>query len=154
MQTIGLPTTLSATTSTACPASRSFVVIDTSALIALLSMEPEAPRIAGALESEPDRLISAATLVEVSIVIEARYGPAGTRELDLLLAKAGFVVEPVTSEQADIAREAWRRYGKGRHSAALNFGDCFSYALTKAKGESLLFKGQDFTSTDIAVAPY
>lgn len=130
------------------------MVIDTSAVVALLSMEPEAPRIAAALESDPNRLISAATLVEAGIVIESRYGPAGARELDLLLAKAGFAVESVTAEQADLAREAWRRYGKGRHSAGLNYGDCFSYALAKVKGEPLLFKGEDFPHTDITVAPY
>jgi ribonuclease VapC len=130
------------------------VVIDTSALVALLSMEPEAPRIAAALESDANRLISAATLVEAGIVIESRYGPAGARELDFLVAKAGLLVESVTAEQADVAREAWRRYGKGRHSASLNYGDCFSYALAKVKGEALLFKGEDFPHTDITVASY
>jgi ribonuclease VapC len=130
------------------------VVIDTSALIALLSMEPEAQRIAVALESDPNRLISAATLVEAGIVIESRYGAAGARELDLLVAKAGFIVESVTPEQADTAREAWRRYGKGRHSAGLNYGDCFSYALAKIKGEPLLFKGEDFPDTDITAVSY
>jgi ribonuclease VapC len=130
------------------------VVIDTSALVALLSMEPEASRIATALESDPNRLISAATLVETGIVIESRYGLAGAHELDLLVAKAGFVIESVTAEQAEVAREAWRRYGKGRHSAGLNLGDCFSYALAKVKGEPLLFKGADFPHTDIAVASY
>jgi ribonuclease VapC len=130
------------------------VIIDTSALIALLGMEPEAARIAAALESDPNRLVSAATLVETGIVIESRYGSAGARELDLLVAKAGIVIESVTAEQADVAREAWRRYGKGRHSAGLNYGDCFSYALAKVKGEPLLFKGEDFPHTDIAVASY
>jgi len=117
-------------------------------------MESEAQRIAAALESEPNRLISAATLVEAGIVIESRYGPAGARELDLLVAKAGLIVESVTAEQADIAREAWRRYGKGRHSACLNYGGCFSYALAKIKGEPLLFKGEDFPHTDITAASY
>jgi ribonuclease VapC len=130
------------------------MVVDTSALIALLSMEAEAARIAAALESDPSRMMSAATLVEAGIVVESRYGPAGARELELLVAKGGFTVESVTAEQADVAREAWRRYGKGRHSAGLNFGDCFSYALAKVKGEPLLFKGEDFPHTDIAAAPY
>lgn len=130
------------------------MVIDTSALVALLGMEPEAARIAAALESDPNRLLSAATLIEVGIVIESRYGIAGARELDLLVAKAGLVIESVTAEQADVAREAWRRFGKGRHSASLNYGDCFSYALAKVKGEPLLFKGEDFPQTDIAVASY
>jgi ribonuclease VapC len=130
------------------------MVVDTSALIALLSMEPESARLAVALESDATRLISAATVVEAGLVIEARYGPVGGRELDLLIAKAGLSTEAVTAEQADVARDAWRRYGKGRHSAGLNFGDCFSYALAKVTGEPLLYKGDDFTHTDIAAIAY
>jgi ribonuclease VapC len=130
------------------------MVVDTSALIALLSMEPESARLAVALESDATRLISAATVVEAGLVIEARYGPGGGRELDLLIAKAGLSTEAVTAEQADVARDAWRRYGKGRHSAGLNFGDCFSYALAKVTGEPLLYKGDDFTHTDIAAIAY
>jgi ribonuclease VapC len=130
------------------------VVVDTSALIALLSMEPEAARLAAALEADATRLISAATVVETGLVIEARYGPAGGRELDLLVAKAALSVEAVTAEHAEVAREAWRRYGKGRHAASLNLGDCFSYALAKVTGEPLLLTGDDFGETDIAVVPY
>jgi ribonuclease VapC len=130
------------------------MVVDTSALIALLSMEPESARLAVALESDATRLISAATVVEAGLVIESRYGPVGGRELDLLIAKAGLSTEAVTAEQADVARDAWRRYGKGRHSAGLNFGDCFSYALAKVTGEPLLFIGDDFTHTDIAAIAY
>lgn len=130
------------------------MVVNTSALIALLSMEPESARLAVALESDATRLISAATVVEAGLVIESRYGPVGGRELDLLIAKAGLSTEAVTAEQADVARDAWRRYGKGRHSAGLNFGDCFSYALAKVTGEPLLFKGDDFTHTDIAAIAY
>jgi len=130
------------------------MVVDTSALLALLGMEPESARLAAALESDATRLISAATVVEAGIVIEARYGSAGGRELDLLIAKAGLSIEVVTAEQADVAREAWRRYGKGRHSAGLNFGDCFSYALAKVAGEPLLFKGDDFTQTDVTAMAY
>ena len=130
------------------------MVVDTSALTAILNMEPESARLAAALESDPIRLISAATVVEAGLVIETRYGPAGARELDLLIAKARFSIEAVTPEQAEIAREAWRRYGKGRHSAGLNFGDCFSYALAKMTGEPLLFKGDDFAHTDIAALSY
>ena len=130
------------------------MVLDTSALIALLTMEPESARLAAAVESDATRLISAATVVEAGLVIEARYGPDGGRELDLLIAKAGLSIEAVTAEQADVAREAWRRFGKGRHSAGLNFGDCFSYALAKVSGEPLLFKGDDFNQTDIAALPY
>jgi ribonuclease VapC len=130
------------------------MVVDTSALIALLSMEPESARLAIALESDATRLISAATVVEAGLVIESRYGSVGGRELDLLIAKAGLSIEAVTPEQADVAREAWRRYGKGRHSAGLNFGDCFSYALAKVTGEPLLFKGDDFTHTDVTAIAY
>ena len=130
------------------------MVVDTSALIALLNMEPESARLAVALESDATRLVSAATVVEAGLVIESRFGSVGGRELDLLIAKAGLSIEPVTVDQADLAREAWRRYGKGRHSAGLNFGDCFSYALAKVAGEPLLFKGDDFTHTDITAIAY
>jgi len=130
------------------------VVIDTSALIALLGMEPEAARLAAAIEADGTRLISAASILEAAVVIESRYGPDGGRELDLMVAKAGLSVEPVTAQQAEIAREAWRRFGKGRHPASLNFGDCFSYALARVTGEPLLFKGTDFTQTDVAVVAY
>ena len=130
------------------------MVIDTSALIALLGMEPEAARLAAAIEADGTRLISAASILEAAVVIESRYGPDGGRELDLLVAKAGLSVEPVTAQQAEIAREAWRRFGKGRHPAGLNFGDCFSYALARVTGEPLLFKGTDFPQTDVAVVAY
>lgn len=130
------------------------MVIDTSAIVAILGMEPESARLAQAIEADPNRLISAATLVETGLVIESRYGAAGGRELDLLVAKAGFSIETVTAEHADIAREAWRRFGKGRHPAGLNFGDCFSYALMRTSGEPLLFKGDDFENTDVGVAQY
>ena len=130
------------------------MVIDTSAVVAILGMEREAARLAEAIEADANRLMSAATLVETGLVIESRYGAAGGRELDVLVAKAGLSIEPVTAEQADVAREAWRRYGKGRHSAALNFGDCFSYALARTTGEPLLFKGDDFTQTDVSIVRY
>jgi ribonuclease VapC len=130
------------------------MVVDTSALIALLNSEPEAARLAVAIESDATRLISAATVVESGLVIEARYGPVGGRELDLLIAKAGLSIEAVTPEQAEVARGAWRRFGIGRHSAGLNFGDCFSYALAKVTGEPLLFKGDDFNHTDITATVY
>jgi ribonuclease VapC len=130
------------------------MVIDTSALVALLSMETEAARLAAALEADTIRLISAASVVETGLVIESRYGAAGGRELDVLIAKAELTLEPVTAQQAEVAREAWRRYGKGRHSAGLNFGDCFSYALARTSGESLLCMGTDFPQTDIALVQY
>jgi ribonuclease VapC len=130
------------------------VVVDTSALIAVLNMDPESARLAAAMEADPNRLISAATVVEAGVVIEARYGSAGGRELDVLIVKASLSIEAVTAQQAEVAREAWRRYGKGRHSAGLNFGDCFSYALARVTGEPLLFKGDHFTHTDITPVSY
>ena len=130
------------------------MVIDTSVLIALLHVEPEAARLAVAIETDATRLISAATVVEAGLVIESRYGSVGGRELDLLMAKASLSIEAFTAEQAEIAREDWRRFGKGRHAAGLNFGDCFSYALAKATGEPLLFKGNDFTHTDITATAW
>ena len=130
------------------------MVVDTSALIALLGMEADAARVAAALESEATRLISAAAVVETGLVIESRYGAQGGRELDLLIAKAELSIQPVTAEQAEVAREAWRRYGKGRHPAGLNFGDCFSYALARTSGEPLLFKGDAFIHTDITAVAY
>lgn len=130
------------------------MVIDTSAIVALLTMEPEATRLAKAIEDDPVRLVSAGTLLETTIVVEARYGEAGGRELEALFSKAGVVVAPFTAEHAEIAKTAWRRYGKGRHAAGLNFGDCVSYALTQASGEPLLFKGQDFSQTDVAAVNY
>ena len=130
------------------------MVIDTSAVVAILGMEPESARLAQAIEADPNRLISAATMVETGLVIESRYGTAGGRELDLLVAKAGLSIESVTAEHADIAREAWRRFGKGRQPAGLNFGDCLSYALARTSGEPLLFKGGDFANTDVSVAQY
>jgi ribonuclease VapC len=125
------------------------MVIDTSALIAILGYEAEAPQFAEAIQSDPVRLISAASLLECAIVIEARYGQAGGDKLDQLLHVAQIQVEPVTAEQVATARLAFRTYGKGHHPAALNFGDCFAYALAKISKEPLLFKGDDFSQTDI-----
>jgi len=125
------------------------MVIDTSALVAILGDEPDAPRFEAAVVSDPVRLLSAGTLLETSIVIEARYGEVGGRELDLLLHKAQIEVVPFDQEQAELARDAYRRYGKGRHAAALNYGDCFAYALSAVRGEPLLFKGDDFAQTDV-----
>ena len=130
------------------------MVIDTSAILALLSLEPEAARLASAIEADATRLLSAATLLEVAIVIESRFGSAGGRELDYLVVRAAIQAEPVTVEHAELARDAWRRFGKGRHPANLNYGDCFSYALARASGEPLLYKGNDFAQTDITTVPY
>jgi len=129
------------------------MVIDTSAIAAILFGEQEAPRMEGAIADDPIRLLSAANLLEASLVVEGRYGEPGGRELDLLLHVAGMEVVSVTEAQVEIARRAFRRYGKGRHPARLNFGDCFAYALAKSSGEPLLFKGDDFTRTDVEAVP-
>jgi ribonuclease VapC len=130
------------------------MVIDSSALIAILSYEPEAEGLAAAIQDDPIRLMSAASWLESAIVIEARYGPAGGHKLDELMHVAQIKIEPVTVEQAAAARLAFRTYGKGRHPASLNFGDCFTYGLAKVSGEPLLCKGDDFSQTDITlVAP-
>ena len=125
------------------------MVIDTSAVLAILLQEPEAVALADSLEQDPMRLMSAVSLLESAIVIEARKGPAGGRELDLLLHRGRIEVVSFNSEQAEIAREAWLRFGKGRHPAGLNLGDCCSYALSRSSGEPLLFKGADFARTDV-----
>ena len=128
------------------------MVVDTSALVAILRNEPERRSLIEALEGADVRHISAATLVETSIVIESRFGPEGLRHLDAFLARAGIEVIPVNGEQAHLAREAFSRLGKGRHPAALNYGDCFSYALARVLAEPLLCKGDDFSRTDLTIA--
>lgn len=130
------------------------MVIDTSALVAMLLGEPEAEAFALAVAGDPKRLISSFTALETGIVIEAKKGEAGGRELDLLLHHARIAIVPMTPEHCEIARIAWRRYGKGRHPAGLNIGDCCSYALAKSAGDSLLFKGNDFSQTDIKAADW
>ncbi len=125
------------------------MVIDSSALIAILLGEPEAEALARAIARDPVRLISTFSALETGIVIEVRKGEAGGREFDLLLHRARIEIVPMNVEQYEIAREAWRIYGKGRHPAGLNIGDCCSYALAKYSGEPLLFKGEDFSKTDI-----
>ena len=126
------------------------MVLDTSALLGILLDEPGAEELREAVESDPVRLLSAASLLETAIVISARYGDAGERELDLLLYKASLQIVSVDADQVEIARSAYRRFGKGRHAAGLNFGDCFAYALSKVSGEPLLLKGKDFGHTDVA----
>jgi ribonuclease VapC len=130
------------------------MIIDPSALVAVLDQELEAERIVRTLASAPERILSAANLVEVGIVMQARRGDDGARDLDLLLAKLRVDIAVVTANQADIARKAFRRYGRGRHAANLNFGDCFAYALAKDTSAPLLFKGDDFSQTDVMVASY
>lgn len=130
------------------------MVIDTSALIALMLEEPEARRIGQCIMRNRSRLISAATLLETGIVILSRRGEIGARDLDLTVAALRFEVVPVTAAQVHVARRAFREYGKGRHPACLNLGDCFSYALAKETGQPLLFKGNDFTLTDLTAMSY
>jgi ribonuclease VapC len=125
------------------------MVIDTSAIVAIALNEPDAAELEVRIADDPVRLISAATVLEATIVLETRMGDAGGREFDLWLLKIGAEIVPVDAEQADVARRAWRRFGKGRHAAALNHGDCFSYALALTRGEPLLFKGEDFAKTDV-----
>jgi ribonuclease VapC len=125
------------------------MVIDSSAIVAVLLDEESATRIARTIEAASQRLLSAASLLEASIVIESRKGEAGGRELDLLIYRAGIEIVGVDEHQAEIARAAWRRFGRGRHPAALNYGDCFAYALAKSRDLPLLFQGDDFARTDI-----
>jgi ribonuclease VapC len=127
------------------------MVLDTSALLAILQDEPERRSFNEAIEAADSRSLSVASLVEVSIVIEARHGAEGVRHLDRFLDRAAVRVVPVDLEQGRLARLAFSRFGKGRHAAALNFGDCFSYALAQALGEPLLCKGDDFHRTDVNV---
>src|SRR5579863_3726686 len=128
------------------------MVIDTSAILAILNDEPERAAFNETIARSEACLISTASFVEASIVVESNRGYEGLRDFDLLIASAGIELVPVDAEQAHIARQAFRQYGKGRHSAALNFGDCFSYALARATGLPLLFKGGDFAKTDIQAA--
>ena len=129
------------------------MVVETSAVLAILLEEPEAAEFAQRIEDDPAPLISAASVLEAGIVLISRHGPDTRDDLQDFLAQGGLQVEPVTAEQAELALEAYQRYGKGRHRAGLNFGDCFAYALCKATGQPLLFKGQDFSQTDIAIVP-
>jgi ribonuclease VapC len=128
------------------------MVLDRSAILAILLDEPERATFTRLIEQDQRRLVSAATLVEVSIVIESRKGEPGRQLLERFLDLTTAEIMPVTADQADLACDAFRRYGKGRHPAGLNLGDVFAYALARATGEPLLFKGNDFTRTDIASA--
>lgn len=130
------------------------MVIDTSAILAILWGEPEARRIVVALTQANERLISAATKVETNVVIISRGHAEGMQQLDLLLAKIQPEIATVTTKQVSIARVAFQRFGRGRHTARLNFGDCFSYALAKDTGQPLLFKGNDFSRTDLEAVSY
>jgi ribonuclease VapC len=125
------------------------MILDTSALVAVLYGEPEARDFIERIRAADVCRISVANHVELSMVVESQLGPDGARQADAFLRRAGIVVEPVTIEQGDLARQAFLDFGKGPHKAGLNFGDCFAYALARATGEALLFKGDDFALTDI-----
>jgi ribonuclease VapC len=128
------------------------MVVDTSALLAIFLADPERRQFLDAITQGDTRYISAANVLETGIVLEARRGESAGREFDLFLHHAKFEVVPVDSDQIEIARVAWRKYGKGRHPAGLNFGDCFAYALAKVLDQPILFKGDDFMHTDISPA--
>jgi len=130
------------------------MVVDTSAVLAILQDEPERAPFIEAIEAAAEGCaMSVASFVEISIVIDARYGKEGIRDLDHFLAVARFELHGVEENQAYLARQAYRDFGKGRHPAGLNFGDCFAYALARHLGDELLFKGTDFAGTDVRCHP-
>ena len=124
-------------------------VIDTSALMAILQDEPERRAFNEAIEAAETRSLSVASFVETSMIVESRFGSEGVRDLDLFISKAQIELVAVDAEQAHVVRQAFRQFGKGRHAAGLNFGDCFSYALAFVLSEPLLYKGADFAKCDI-----
>jgi ribonuclease VapC len=128
------------------------MILDTSALAAIFFGEHDAALFARAIHDADRCLISAANFLELSIVIEGQMGAEALRQCDMFLRRAAIVIEPFTVEQAHIARQAFHDFGKGRHPAGLNFGDCFAYALARTTGEPLLFKGDDFRKTDVMSA--
>lgn len=129
------------------------MVLDTSAILAVLLEEPEAAQFVHFIGEDRIRLCSAVTFVEASIVLRNRKGERGRQKLDQFLRRARIQVEAVDVKQAEVAQEAYEKFGKGKHPAALNLGDCFSYALAKTTNEPLLFKGGDFAQTDIGFVP-
>lgn len=128
------------------------MILDTSALMAIILGEPDAEHVLSLMSGAAELGVSAATVVEAVIVAEAKGGREAADDLEALLADLECVIVPLDEDQAVVAAEAWRRFGKGRHPAALNLGDCFSYAAAKALAWPLLFKGDDFTQTDISAA--
>ncbi|HEX4965984.1 MAG TPA: type II toxin-antitoxin system VapC family toxin [Thermoanaerobaculia bacterium] len=130
------------------------MVIDTSALLAILLGEPEAEHFVRSIAADPKCLVSALSALEAAIVIHSRKGPFGVRELDLLLHAAKATIVSFDADQSLLARSAYEKFGKGHHPAALNLGDCCSYALARSSGEPLLFKGNDFSQTDVAQADH
>ena len=129
------------------------MVLDTSAVVAIFLDEPERKPFLDLLLRAESRLMSAANVLETGMVLEAKRGESAGREFDLFVVRANLQIVPVDAEQIDIARSAWRKFGKGRHPAALNFGDCFAYALAKFTGEPLLAKGGEFSKTDADLVP-
>ena len=129
------------------------MIVDSSALVAILRREPDRLRFSHALKDAPANRVSAATYFETSIVIDSAHDPIASRTLDDLIENFKIVIEPFTEDQAQVARQAYRDYGKGSgHPAKLNFGDCFAYALARVKREPLLYKGNDFVHTDVRPA--
>lgn len=128
------------------------MIVDTSALVAILFCEEDSEKYARAIAEAESRRMSAASFVETAIVIDAQTRTEGSSQFDTFIRRAGITIEPVTQEQAYLARQAYLDFGRGRHPAGLNFGDCFAYALAKATGEPLLFKGEDFAKTDVEAA--
>jgi ribonuclease VapC len=128
------------------------MVIDTSAIVAILLNEPESPALTTLIARSPSRAMSAMSRLEADIVALGRLDVAGLAALDRIIASLDLEIVPFDGDQATLAREAFMRFGKGRHRAGLNFGDCAAYALAKQRGEKLLFKGTDFAATDLAPA--
>ncbi len=128
------------------------MVLDTSAVLAILFDEPERSEFTAHIQDDPVRLLSAASYLEAGSILDDRFGEGGGAALRQLVVEGEIDVVPVTLDQAEVARDAYRRFGRGNHPAGLNFGDCFSYALSRVSGEPLLFKGDDFSRTDIPVA--
>jgi ribonuclease VapC len=128
------------------------MILDTSAMVAILYREPEADAFVQLVHDADACRISVASYVELSMVIENQLGPRGMRQAEAFFRRARVSIEPVTVDHGELARQAFLDFGKGRHKAGLNYGDCFSYALAKATGEPLLFKGNDFSQTDIKAA--
>ena len=129
------------------------MVVDSSALLAIMFLEPEAQRFIALIQASQAPLLSAANFLEASILMESRRGIANRDLFDAFVAESGMRLQPVTHGQVLLARDAYRRFGKGNHPAGLNFGDCFAYALAKERDVPLLFKGDDFALTDVRPAP-
>jgi ribonuclease VapC len=128
------------------------MILDTSSLVAIIAEEPDSELYIQAISRAPRCRISAGNFLELSIVIEGQFGSDVLRQCDALFRRVGIVIEPVTVEHIHVARQAFHDFGKGRHPAGLNLGDCFAYALAKATGEPLLFKGADLGKTDVVPA--